>query len=133
MIYYKDSRGNPKVSVGRTEIREVLIKNLGSEKGQEAFLRWTSTPEFIDNLVTFNDHRTFAVNGEFKELLLEGFPKNYRIRYADAKNFVKSGAFQLKLRSFISTEASLDFLNYLYKLSVKMPTSTQTSLHGTFI
>ncbi len=133
LIYYKDSLGNPKASVGRTEIREVLIKNLGAEKGQEAFLRWTSRSKFTVDLIKFNDYRSYAISGKFLELLLERFPKNYRIRYADAQNFVKSGAFQLKLRSFISTEASLDFLNYLYKLSVKMPTSTQTSLQGTFI
>ena len=126
LIYYKDSFGNSKSSVGRTEIREVLIKNLGAEKGQEAYLRWISNPKFTNNLVTFNNHRTFAINGEFKKLLSKGFPENYRRRYIDAKNFVKSGAFQLKLRSFISTDASLDFLNYLYKLSMKMPTSTQT-------
>jgi len=133
LIYYKDSRGNPQASIGRSEIKEVLIKNLGSEEGHKAYLRWTSNPKFTVNLIKFNDHRTFAINGKFLELLSDRFPKNYRKRYNDAKNFVKSGSFQLKLRSFISTDMSLDFLNYLYKLHMKMPTSSQTSLHGTFI
>ena len=133
LIYYKDSLGNPKVSVGRTEIKEVLIKNLGDEKGQEAYLEWTSNPKFLDNLKRFNDRRTFAINGEFKELLSQVFTKNYNKRFNDAKNFVKSPGFPLKLKSFISTDISLDFLNYLYKLRLRMPTTSQTSLHGTYI
>ncbi|MHA1671013.1 MAG: hypothetical protein ACTSV5_10645, partial [Promethearchaeota archaeon] len=133
LIYYKDSRGNPQASIGKSEIKEVLIRNLGHEKGQEAYLRWTSASEFTSNLAIFNDHRNYAINGEFKELLLERFPDNYKKRFNDARNFVKSGGFQLKLRAFISTDMSLDFLNYLYKLSVKFPTTIQTSLHGTFI
>ncbi|MHA1877658.1 MAG: hypothetical protein ACTSUC_14550 [Promethearchaeota archaeon] len=132
LIYYKDSLGNFRAIIGRNEIREILIKNLGTNKGQEAYLRWTSTPEFIDNLATFNDYRTYAIAGKFLELLKDEFPKNYRKRYNDAKNFVKSGAFQLKLRSFISTDVSLEFLSNLYKLSLTFPITSQIGL-DTFI
>lgn len=110
LIGYKD--GSKYVSIIKeSHIKEVLIKNLGIDKGTEVFYQWTENKYFKDNLKMFNIRRPYAHKGDYQNLLTKFYKETWNNRAQNAYLFISK---QLKYSIFFSYRTDFDLLYKIF-------------------
>ncbi|MBA7520556.1 hypothetical protein ES705_12652 [subsurface metagenome] len=98
-------------NIKKSHIKEVLIKNLGLDKGMEIFYKWTENKDFKNNLKSFNKRRTYALKGDYKAFLTENYQETWKNRKQNAYMFISK---QLKYSVFFSYKTDFDLLYKIF-------------------
>lgn len=92
-------------------IKEVLIKNLGVDKGTEIYNKWTGHKNYKDNLDLFNARRSYALNGDYKGFLTTDYEKTWNSRAQDAYMFISK---QQTYSALFSYQTDFDMLYRIF-------------------
>ena len=108
------------------DVLDTLIKNIGYEKGSEVYQSWTSNPtklkDFLQNLGTFNDRRTYALSSdpnkycnflknEYKETWKNRNKNAIQYYYFIRKNWASKAAI------LFSYDADIDVMSSIYRFT----------------
>ncbi|MFX1467338.1 MAG: hypothetical protein ACFFB8_01645 [Promethearchaeota archaeon] len=111
LVNMKDQNGNY-LKIKEEHMREVLYKNFGDVRGEKVLEKCMENPDFVLNLIKFNDRRLDVFNGDYKNFLI----KQYSNAYFAYFNKIK----RITFTTILATQNNLDFLSAIYGLTFNL-------------
>ncbi|MFX0037552.1 MAG: hypothetical protein ACFE9I_18170 [Candidatus Hermodarchaeota archaeon] len=128
LIYMESAPGKFVQKIKPIDVFNTLVKNLGTEKGNEIYKSWTSGPtkltQFLKSLAEFNDRRvTYALSNDpnkFRQFLEDVYTETWNNRNKDAINYYhfirKSWVSNVAI--LFSYDADINIMNSIYRIGI---------------
>ena len=99
-----------------------MVKNLGKDQGGKIYEKWISDSNFLKNLATFNDRRSYAQEGRYRQFLQNVYKETWSNREQTGTsyyNYIRK-KWASRVAILFSYDADLNIMFNIYRPEIPL-------------